>query len=302
MDRSPAPAPPSCRIERWRGYTSSTFVLRTPAGETFESPSFRWRKSAEPPDEGDARRAYDELLAHLSADGWSVIGHGDAWYAAELTHPTLAAAPTAPAPEREPPAPPPLPLAHVEPPPPAPAVLRRAPAPPPAPATEQAVRPSRRGFVAGLSVGAAAVATIAALLAVAGGHHRTATPTTSAAPTTSPAPTPTTSAAPATAPPAPRARPKPKPAPTPAPTPAAAPKPVVHVAIAAVEIGSWVEVRRGSQHGRVLYAGVLEPGRRLRFEAPRLWARFGAAGHLRITQDGRPVALQGTYDKLFRPR
>jgi hypothetical protein len=52
----------------------------------------------------------------------------------------------------------------------------------------------------------------------------------------------------------------------------------------------------------VLFSGVLEPGRKLRFAAPRLWARFGAAGHLRITQDGRPVTLQGTYDKVFRQR
>jgi hypothetical protein len=31
-------------------------------------------------------------------------------------------------------------------------------------------------------------------------------------------------------------------------------------------------------------------------------ARFGAAANLHITQDGRRVVLQGTYDKVFSPR
>lgn len=65
--------------------------------------------------------------------------------------------------------------------------------------------------------------------------------------------------------------------------------------------GSWIEARRGSRAGRILFAGVLVPGRRLHLRAPRLWVRFGAAGNLSITQDGKLVPLRGTYDKLFRP-
>lgn len=61
---------------------------------------------------------------------------------------------------------------------------------------------------------------------------------------------------------------------------------------------TWLEVRRGSKNGRVLYSGNL-PGHALHFRGSRIWARFGAAGNLTITQDGRPVRLQGTYDRLF---
>jgi hypothetical protein len=32
-----------------------------------------------------------------------------------------------------------------------------------------------------------------------------------------------------------------------------------------------------------------------------VWARFGAAGNLSVTADGKPVQLLGTFDKLFRP-
>jgi hypothetical protein len=76
----------------------------------------------------------------------------------------------------------------------------------------------------------------------------------------------------------------------------------VHVAIAAVGRGSWLEVRRGSRNGDVLFSGMLVAGRTLRFAGARVWARIGAAANLRITEDGRPVALQGTYDKLFAAR
>lgn len=286
MQRFSPAAPPICRIERWRGYVTSSFLVRTPGG-VVESPAFRWWRAADPPDEGDARRAFDDLLDRLVAAGWTEIGRGGAWYAVELTHPALtAAAPVAhepvPAvePAPEPPPAPPTPPVVVE--------SRRAPAePPPAAPLPSASRPRRR-LLAAAGVAVATLLAASALVGLAGRDR----PTAAAAPAG-----PTThhvrSAPPKTPPPK---------------TPAAAPAqpPVqpahVHVVIEAIGRGSWLEVRRLSGTGSVLYSGVLEPGRKLRFEGRRLWARFGAAANLRILQDGRPVPLQGTYDKLFRPR
>jgi RodZ C-terminal domain len=64
---------------------------------------------------------------------------------------------------------------------------------------------------------------------------------------------------------------------------------------------SWIELRRGSEKGRILYVGVLRAGHGLHFQAPRVWASLGAAGNLAITVNGAPVALRGTLDKLFVP-
>jgi hypothetical protein len=58
-------------------------------------------------------------------------------------------------------------------------------------------------------------------------------------------------------------------------------------------------VRRSSARGAVLFSGELSAGHRLRFKGTRLWARFGAAGNLSISVDGRPLVLQGTYEHLF---
>jgi len=82
--------------------------------------------------------------------------------------------------------------------------------------------------------------------------------------------------------------------------PAARPQ-LADVRIEAQRNGSWLEVRRGSSSGTVLYSGVLVPGTQLHFRAPRVWARLGAAGNLSIVANGRPVSLQGTYDKVFLP-
>ncbi|HVD50233.1 MAG TPA: RodZ domain-containing protein [Gaiellaceae bacterium] len=73
------------------------------------------------------------------------------------------------------------------------------------------------------------------------------------------------------------------------------------VRIEAQRNGSWLEVRRGSSSGAVLYSSVLLPGTQLHFRGPRLWARMGAAGNLSITANGRPVSLRGTFDKVFVP-
>ena len=62
---------------------------------------------------------------------------------------------------------------------------------------------------------------------------------------------------------------------------------------------SWLEVRRGSATGPVLFTGELAPGRTLHLAGTRLWGRFGAAGNLTITSNGRPVRLLGTYEHVF---
>lgn len=62
---------------------------------------------------------------------------------------------------------------------------------------------------------------------------------------------------------------------------------------------SWLEVRRGSANGPVVYAGNLDPGGRVHLRAPRLWARFGAAANLVVFADGRRVDLMGTVEHVF---
>ena len=69
--------------------------------------------------------------------------------------------------------------------------------------------------------------------------------------------------------------------------------------IAAHGSGSWLEIRRGTATGPILYSATLTDGKTLHFRAPKLWGRFGAASNLTITANGRPVRIQGTYEKLF---
>jgi hypothetical protein len=80
--------------------------------------------------------------------------------------------------------------------------------------------------------------------------------------------------------------------------PAHAPQAAVRVSIMAKQT-SWLEIRNRSATGRVLYSGELAAGRRLHFRGTRLWSRFGSAGNLAITANGRPVTLSGTYEHIF---
>lgn len=50
--------------------------------------------------------------------------------------------------------------------------------------------------------------------------------------------------------------------------------------------GSWVEARRGSRSGEVLYAGVLAAGRSASFREPALFLRLGAPSNLRAELAG----------------
>jgi len=67
---------------------------------------------------------------------------------------------------------------------------------------------------------------------------------------------------------------------------------------------SWFQVRSGSFGGRVLYEGKLMRGETVRLRSRRLWIRFGAASHLDLTIDGRPVQLPafGTFDAFAGSR
>jgi hypothetical protein len=80
-----------CRIERWRGYVSSTFYAEIDDDTVLESRPFRWRHAAPPPHDGAARQAYDELVAQLLASGWRRHAEGPCWY--EATFARTAAVP-----------------------------------------------------------------------------------------------------------------------------------------------------------------------------------------------------------------
>lgn len=98
--------------------------------------------------------------------------------------------------------------------------------------------------------------------------------------------------------------PEPRPAtpPKPSVTPTAAPASTVKLGLAAVRSDSWVEVRRGSREGPIVFSGVISQGNEIELSATRLWVRFGAASHLDITANGRPVSLQGTVETVFTPK
>jgi Domain of unknown function (DUF4115) len=59
--------------------------------------------------------------------------------------------------------------------------------------------------------------------------------------------------------------------------------------ITAARGDSWLEVRRRSAAGTVLYTGILTQGRALRLTGKRLWLRFAIGEHLEVTVNGRPV-------------
>jgi cytoskeleton protein RodZ len=73
--------------------------------------------------------------------------------------------------------------------------------------------------------------------------------------------------------------------------------------VSAARGDSWLVVRAGSNHGKVLFAGVLKQGRSLRLQGARLWVRLGAATNLDVSVNGsRPDAeLYGTLDALVTP-
>jgi RodZ C-terminal domain len=307
-----------------------------------ESEPFRWRKDALPPETPAARAAHDTVVAAVCEEGWTISdGENGYWYATRLTRPArspqarvsappaqdaaeiVEAAPVAPAPVASaapapvaPAAPAPVapadpaPVAPVAPAPVAPPPPAAAPTPPPTPrspetptppvptttppeATEAESGSSRRGrrrrrvAVAGGPVALVAIAAVALPSTLRGtpspvadvAHHHLAKKTNASAKPLSPSATSTTGALATT-----RARAR------------------VDLRIAAHGNGSWIEVRRRSASGPRLYEATLASGQRLHFRGARLWVRFGAAGNLSITADGRQVRLSGTEAKVFVPQ
>lgn len=84
----------------------------------------------------------------------------------------------------------------------------------------------------------------------------------------------------------------------PAVTPAVPPSPRVLVVAGLPPAGSWMQVRRGSATGAVLYEGTLAAGARRRFAlAGGLWIRTGWGPGLRATVGPRAISLpDGTGD------
>jgi hypothetical protein len=97
----------------------------------------------------------------------------------------------------------------------------------------------------------------------------------------------------------PRAKPQAKP--TPAPVAKARP---VYAVLNAARGRSWIVVRVGSANGKVLYVGILEQGKTLRFGVTQnLWVRMGRPSQLDVRLAGRIVGgLPGRPANLLLTR
>ena len=78
---------------------------------------------------------------------------------------------------------------------------------------------------------------------------------------------------------------------------------IARIVVAAARGDSWLVVRAGSSHGRILFAGVLSEGRTVRFRSAKLWVRLGAATNLDLSVNGSRLdtGLYGTLDALVTP-
>jgi hypothetical protein len=281
---------------------TSTFYAVTDKGEVLaESSPFRWRKAAPPPDRPAARSAHDEVVAALTESGWTIEARGSGnWFETWFSRPGPAvpevsvAAPedvrvAQPAVTQEPSRPEPSAALARRPAPGAGAPVEEETAPVVAPAAPRAVdaprRPRRRRIAIGFAAAAVAAVAVAAvpasryvdnLRAPTAQESRTAKHVPSAA-SEVPSARETRAVARRGA------------------------RKTVDVRIRAHGNGSWIEIRRGSSSGEVLYAGVLSGGHGLHFRSRRLWTRFGAAANLSVVVDGDSVPLQGTLEKLFVP-
>lgn len=295
-----------CTVVRWRGYTRSTFVACLDDGTPVaESQSFKWRDAAAPHD-GPAGEALAALERELEALGWTHTADGDEWYAVrygrwvaapeqieeieaeepvdELPAPVAAARPL----------PPPLPVHVVREAAPAPQpVPVRAPEPEPelepalhVPAPAAPRTPRRRRIVPLVSV-------LGILAALGLGTYIAKSPRPKATKTVQLVTVaPKTHTVPARKPAVAHAAAAPVHATTPAPR-------SMRLVVANVGHSSWLEIRRGSAAGPVLYSGILDPGGTIRYSGKALWVRFAAAANFRIAVDGRDVPLQGTVERVF---
>jgi hypothetical protein len=307
----------ACEVRRWRGYVSSEFYARRvdDLSTVATSGTFRWRKKASPPDRGAAREAFDRLRAELVGLGWRDTGTTASWFEHRFERHEAAAVPILAGPaivESRPPDPVAsreearVPVVG-----PVPVRVDRDVGPPPSGAdvraqvTPEADGPSdvisrtrRRGRLAAIA---------AALLVAAGAvggwfgvqsgwfqHQAPSHRTAAVAAASSSRPHASTVAATTVAaghgPPLQDAS-------------ASPPRPVsARLQVSGRGPGSWLEVRRGSKHGAVLFAGVVAHGKHMRFDGRRLWVMFGAAANLAITVNREREPLQGTVEALVTSR
>jgi hypothetical protein len=73
----------------------------------------------------------------------------------------------------------------------------------------------------------------------------------------------------------------------------------MRLVIANVGNASWLEVRRGSAAGPVLYSDILASGGKIRYAGKTLWVRFAGAANFHVAVNGRAVPLQGTVERVF---
>jgi|GEM_PF-3262098 len=290
-----------CTIVRWRGYTRSTFVACLADGTPVaESRAFKCRGDGAPPQDGPAAEALAQLVGELETLGWTRTGRGEAWF--DVRHGRWVEAEELPEPEPvEDDAPPELPPAAARPlPPPLPVHVVRetepvaptAPAAPSPAAREPEPASAPPGSHRRHPRGIALVSVLGIVTALALGGY--VVKDGGAKPTRTVQLVSLATRRPAAATPARRVAKAPAPKPK-----AAAPRPM-QLVIANTGHASWLEVRRGSTQGPILYSGIAPAGATLSYTAPRLWVRFAAAANFRITVDGRPIALTGTVDQLFR--
>jgi Domain of unknown function (DUF4115) len=83
-------------------------------------------------------------------------------------------------------------------------------------------------------------------------------------------------------------------------TEATPPKPI-RMVLTAARNDSWVQIRKGSFAGPVLFDGIVSEGQSIHVVGGRFWARFGALGNFDLTINGRPVhpAFSGTVDTVI---
>ena len=77
----------------------------------------------------------------------------------------------------------------------------------------------------------------------------------------------------------------------------------VTLTVTAARGESWIEVRSGSATAAVVYGGTLPSGSAKTFRARELFVRFGQAGNVDATIDGKRRRLPGgTYTARFNPQ
>jgi len=298
-----ASAVESCVVVRWRGYVTSCFYAVRSSDEAVVavSDSFRGGRAAAPPENGAARAAYEDLKAELVALGWRDAGIRDqrgAWYAhrferrVERVDSMTRVEPVAPA-ESPAPAPAPVPVA---------APIAAVPSAarsgsdvagagaPLAPPPSQPARSRSRAW-------AIIAATVAGLVLVAAGGWGAVHAGVLGRPTPNPATEPRAPVVHGEA-----AKGAATAATFATPTVPAAAAAAGHLRVAGLGRGSWLEVRRGSAHGPVLFNGLVPSGRHMRFDGRRLWVMFGAATNLAVTVNGELQPLQGTVEGLITSR